>query len=91
MAYKPPSIPSHPSLSKNLTREELCDKSTKGLYWHYDKPWSRDHCCKKEHLLLIKPLEDMEEKVQEHEEEVADGEQQPVDFTMHALVSYANP
>ncbi|RWW88729.1 hypothetical protein BHE74_00002383 [Ensete ventricosum] len=33
----------------------------------------------------------MEEEVQKHEEEVADEEQQPVDFTMHTLTGYANP
>ncbi|RWV80522.1 hypothetical protein BHE74_00037341 [Ensete ventricosum] len=41
-------------------------------------------------LLLIEPIEDMKE-VQEHEEEVADEEQQPIDITMHALNGYANP
>ncbi|RRT53957.1 hypothetical protein B296_00000240 [Ensete ventricosum] len=30
----------------------------------------------------------MEEELQEHEEEVADEEQQPVDMTMHALAGY---
>ncbi|RWW15977.1 hypothetical protein GW17_00020161 [Ensete ventricosum] len=75
MAYKPPSIPSHPSLPKKLTKEELRDRSTKGLCWHCDEPWSRDNRCKKGHLLLIEPIEDMEEKVQEHEEEVTDEEQ----------------
>ncbi|RZS07460.1 hypothetical protein BHM03_00038283 [Ensete ventricosum] len=64
--YKPPSIPSHPLLPKKLTKEELCDRLAKGLCWHYDKPWSRDHRCKKGHLLLIEPIEDMEEEVQEH-------------------------
>ncbi|RWW54154.1 hypothetical protein BHE74_00039273 [Ensete ventricosum] len=75
MAYKPPSIPSHPSLPKKLTKEELRDRSTKDLCWHCDEPWSCDNRCKKGHLLLIEPIEDMEEKVQEHEEEVTDEEQ----------------
>ncbi|RRT73594.1 hypothetical protein B296_00002046 [Ensete ventricosum] len=75
MDYKPPSIPSHPSLPKKLTKEELHDRSTKGLCWHCDEPWSRDNRCKKGHLLPIEPIEDMEEKVQEHEEEVTDEEQ----------------
>ncbi|RRT75325.1 hypothetical protein B296_00021256 [Ensete ventricosum] len=89
-AYKHPSTPSHPSLSKKLTREELRDRSTKDLCWHCDEPRSRDHCCKKGHLLLIEPLEDIEEEVQENEEEVMEEEQQPVDFTMHALIGYMN-
>ena len=33
----------------------------------------------------------MEEEVQEHEEEVADEEQQPIDITMHALAGCVNP
>ncbi|RWW13963.1 hypothetical protein GW17_00022304 [Ensete ventricosum] len=88
--YNPPSVSSHPSLPKKLTREELRDRSTKGLCWHYDEPWSHDHRYKKGHLLLIEPLEDMEEELLEHEEEVAAEEQQPVDIMMHALAGYAN-
>ncbi|RZR85802.1 hypothetical protein BHM03_00012841 [Ensete ventricosum] len=87
-AYKPP-VPSHPSLPKELTKE-LWDQSAKGLCWHCDEPWSHDHRYKKGRLLLIEPLEEVEE-VWEHEEEVADEEQQPIDITMHALAGYANP
>ncbi|RWW37813.1 hypothetical protein BHE74_00057019 [Ensete ventricosum] len=90
MAYKP-SIPSYPSLPKKLTREELRDRSSKGLCWFYDELWSHDHHCKKGRLLLIEPLEDVEEEVQEHEEVVTEEEEQPVDITMHALAGYANP
>ena len=75
VAYKPPSTPSHPLLPKNLTREELRDRSAKGLYWHCDESWNCDHRYKRGHLLLIEPLEDMEEEVHEHEEEVMDEEQ----------------
>ncbi|RWW00240.1 hypothetical protein BHE74_00002830 [Ensete ventricosum] len=74
MTYKPPSAPNHPSLPKKLTKEELRDRLAQGLYWHYDEPWSRDYRCKKGYLLLIEPLEDVEE-VQEHEEEITDEEQ----------------
>ncbi|RWW44731.1 hypothetical protein BHE74_00049477 [Ensete ventricosum] len=42
-------------------------------------------------LLLIEPLEDVEEDIQEHEEEVTDEEEQPIDITMHALAGYVNP
>ncbi|RRT63398.1 hypothetical protein B296_00016478 [Ensete ventricosum] len=77
--------------AKKIDKEELRDKSAKGLYWHYDEPWSRNHRYKKGRLLLIELIEDMEDEVQEHEEEVADEEQQPIDITMHTLTSYANP
>ncbi|RWW02829.1 hypothetical protein GW17_00034061, partial [Ensete ventricosum] len=87
IAYKPPSVHSHPSLSKKLTKEEMRERSAKDLCWHCDEPWSRDYRCKKGHLLLIEPIEDMEE-VQEHEEEVVDEEQQPIDITMHAITGY---
>ncbi|RZR82558.1 hypothetical protein BHM03_00009007 [Ensete ventricosum] len=90
MVYKPPSIPSRHSLPKKLIREELHDRSAKGLRWHCDEPWSRDHRCKKGHLLLIELLEDVEEEVQEHEEEITEEEEQPVDITMHALADYVN-
>ncbi|RWV84415.1 hypothetical protein GW17_00053868 [Ensete ventricosum] len=33
----------------------------------------------------------MEEEVQKHEEEIADEEQQPIDFMMHTLAGYAYP
>ncbi|RWW54995.1 hypothetical protein BHE74_00038384 [Ensete ventricosum] len=75
MTYKPPSIRSCPSLPKKLTREELRDRLTKGLCWHCDEPRSHDHHCKKGHLLLIEPLEDVEEETQEHKEEVTDEEE----------------
>ncbi|RRT65817.1 hypothetical protein B296_00000104 [Ensete ventricosum] len=61
MRTNPLYVPSHPSLSKKLTREELRDRSANGLYWHYDEPWSRDHRCKKGHLLLVEPIDDIEE------------------------------
>ncbi|RZR76949.1 hypothetical protein BHM03_00001875 [Ensete ventricosum] len=89
-AYEPPSAFSHLLLPKKLTREELRDRSTKGLYWHCDELWGRDHRCKKGFLLLIEPLEDVEKEIQKYEEEAADEEQQPADFTMHTLTDYAN-
>ncbi|RZR80798.1 hypothetical protein BHM03_00006887 [Ensete ventricosum] len=88
--YKPPSIPSHPSLPKKLIRE-LRDRSAKGLCWHCDELWSRYHRCKKGRLLLSETLEDVEEVVQEHEVEVTDEEEQLIDITMHALAGYAIP
>ncbi|RWW88736.1 hypothetical protein BHE74_00002376 [Ensete ventricosum] len=88
--YKPstPFAPSHLSLQKKFTREELCNRSAKGLCWHCDESWSHDHHCKKGCLLVIEPIEDSEE-VQEYEE-VTEEEQQLVDCMMHALAGYAN-
>ncbi|RRT76607.1 hypothetical protein B296_00002255 [Ensete ventricosum] len=43
---------------KNLTRDELCERSAKGLCWHCDEPWSREHRYKKGQLLMIEPVED---------------------------------
>ncbi|RRT45959.1 hypothetical protein B296_00054776 [Ensete ventricosum] len=91
-AYKPPApfAPNCPSLPKKLTRKELHDRSTKGLCWHCDEPWSRNHRCKRGHLLLIEPLDDLEEEVHEHEE-VTEEEPQSADCMMHALADYVNP
>ncbi|RZR81450.1 hypothetical protein BHM03_00007676 [Ensete ventricosum] len=44
--------------SKKLTRKEFRDRSTKGLYWHYNKLWSQDYHCKKEKPLLVEPTEE---------------------------------
>ncbi|RZS22805.1 hypothetical protein BHM03_00055633 [Ensete ventricosum] len=69
--YKPPALSTlnHPLQLKKLTRKELRDRSAKDLCWNCDEPWSRDHCCKRGFLLLIEPLDDLEEEVHEHEEE----------------------
>ncbi|RZS23527.1 hypothetical protein BHM03_00056485 [Ensete ventricosum] len=74
--YKPlaPPAPSYPSLPKKLMREELRDRSAKDLCWHYDELWNRDHLYKMGCLILIEPIEDLEEDVQDHEEEVMEEE-----------------
>ncbi|RWW85222.1 hypothetical protein BHE74_00006123 [Ensete ventricosum] len=56
---------------KKLTREELRDRSVKGLCRHYDKPWSCDHYCKKGRLPMIESIEESEEEDLEPEEENA--------------------
>ncbi|RRT63693.1 hypothetical protein B296_00039086 [Ensete ventricosum] len=43
---------------KKLTRDELHERSAKGLCWHCDEPWSREHRCKKGRLLMIEPMKD---------------------------------
>ncbi|RWW75102.1 hypothetical protein BHE74_00016895 [Ensete ventricosum] len=59
-----------------------------GLYWHYDEPWSRDHCCKKGRLLMIKPVKEEnlehEEEDLDHEEEDMEEESQLADCMMHS-------
>ncbi|RRT61100.1 hypothetical protein B296_00014850 [Ensete ventricosum] len=37
-------------------------RSTKGLCWHCDKPWSYNHHCKKGKLLMIEPIEESKEE-----------------------------
>ncbi|RRT48338.1 hypothetical protein B296_00053183, partial [Ensete ventricosum] len=78
---------------KKLTREELRERSAKGLCWHYDELWSRNHRCKKERLLVIEPVEDEDIEPSEESlesEEVAEAEPQSIDFTVYALVDYSN-
>ncbi|RWW56443.1 hypothetical protein BHE74_00036841 [Ensete ventricosum] len=58
-------------------------RSAKGLCWHRDEPWSKDHQCKRGRLLMIEPIEDPEPKPVEEEAE-------PVITTVHALAGYAN-
>ncbi|RWV77425.1 hypothetical protein GW17_00061747 [Ensete ventricosum] len=76
-AYKPstPSASSRPSQLKKLIREELRDRSAKGLCWHCDEPWSRDHRCKRGRLLLIEPINDSEHEEEDLEHEEVTGEE----------------
>ncbi|RRT36453.1 hypothetical protein B296_00048057 [Ensete ventricosum] len=55
---------------KKLTREELRDRSAKGLCWHCDEPWSRDLRYKNGRLLLIEPVDEFEQEEEDlgHEE-----------------------
>ncbi|RZR99441.1 hypothetical protein BHM03_00028989 [Ensete ventricosum] len=93
-----PTVPSAairaPALKK-LTRDELCERSTKGLCWHCDEPWSRKHRCKKGRLLMIKPVEDEDKEPSEEglepKEEATKEEPQLANYTVHALAGYSNP
>ncbi|RWV77049.1 hypothetical protein GW17_00062178 [Ensete ventricosum] len=80
---------------KKLTRDELRERSTKGLCWHCDELWSREHRCKKGRLLMIEPVEDEDneppEEGLEPEEEAIEEEPQPADYAVHALADYSNP
>ncbi|RZS18930.1 hypothetical protein BHM03_00051230 [Ensete ventricosum] len=79
------------SQPKELTREELRERLTRGLCWYCDKSLSRDHRCKRRRLLLIEPLHDSEEEDHKHKEEVMEEEPHPTDCMMHALAGYVNP
>ncbi|RZS04387.1 hypothetical protein BHM03_00034719 [Ensete ventricosum] len=86
-------IANRTSQPKELTREELRERSAKGLCWHCSEPWSRDHRCKRGKLLVIESIEDPEpEDVDpKPEREDAEEEPQPAIGTIHALAGYANP
>ncbi|RWW11055.1 hypothetical protein GW17_00025357, partial [Ensete ventricosum] len=86
----------HPSpRTKKLTRDELRERSAKGLCWHCNEPWSREHRCKKGRLLMIEPVEDEDNEPSEEglepEEEAIEEEPQPADYAVHALAGYSNP
>ncbi|RWV83472.1 hypothetical protein GW17_00054917 [Ensete ventricosum] len=79
---------------KKLTRNELRERSAKGLSWHCDELWSREHHCKKGRLLVIEPVEDEDietpEEALEPKEEAIEEESQPANYEVHALASYSN-
>ncbi|RRT41824.1 hypothetical protein B296_00052243 [Ensete ventricosum] len=77
---------------KELTQEELCDRSATGLCWLCNKLWSHNHHCKKGKLLKIDPIEELEREEEglEHEEENMMVDMQLVDCTTHAPAGYAN-
>ncbi|RZS00300.1 hypothetical protein BHM03_00029976 [Ensete ventricosum] len=83
-----------PSLKK-LTRDELHERSTKELCWHYDELWSRKHHYKKGQLLMIEPAEDEDDETSEEalepKEEAMEEESQPAIYAVHALAGYSNP
>ncbi|RWW78144.1 hypothetical protein BHE74_00013652 [Ensete ventricosum] len=91
----PPSTAIQAPAPKKLTRDELRERSAKGLCWHCDEPWSHEHRCKKGRLLVIEPIEgeDIEpsEESLEPEDEATEEEPQSADFTVHALAGYSNP
>ncbi|RWV92006.1 hypothetical protein GW17_00045663 [Ensete ventricosum] len=102
VAFRPAMLrPTAPSTTiqapilKKLTRDELHERSAKGLCWHCDEPWSCEHCCKKGWLLLIEPVEDEDnetsEEAPEIEEEAMEEESQPADYAAYILAGYSNP
>ncbi|RWW42174.1 hypothetical protein BHE74_00052287 [Ensete ventricosum] len=90
-----PSTTIRAAAPKKLTRDELRERSAKGLCWYYDEPWSREHRYKKSRLLMIELVEDEDnepsKEALEPEEEAMEEESQSVDYAVHALASYSNP
>ncbi|RWV90710.1 hypothetical protein GW17_00047065 [Ensete ventricosum] len=80
---------------KKLTRDELRERSAKGLCWHCDEPWSREHRCKKGRLLMIDLVENEDNEPSKEglklEEEATEEEPQPTDYAVHVLAGYSNP
>ncbi|RRT68340.1 hypothetical protein B296_00025840 [Ensete ventricosum] len=72
-----------------LLTDELRERSTKGLCWHYDELWSREHRCKKGRLLVIESVEDEDNETSkeafESEEEAMEEESHPADYAVHTL------
>ncbi|RWV88959.1 hypothetical protein BHE74_00052496 [Ensete ventricosum] len=69
--YKPsaPPAPNCTLLPKKLKREELRDRSAKGLCWHCNELWSHNYHCKKGKFYMIEPIRELEEEDLEPEEE----------------------
>ncbi|RWV87593.1 hypothetical protein GW17_00050394 [Ensete ventricosum] len=91
---KSPSTTIRALAPKKLTRDELRECSAKGLCWHCDEPWSREHRCKKCRLLVIELVEDENSEPSkeglEPEEEAMEEEPQLADYMVHALAGYSN-
>ncbi|RRT42084.1 hypothetical protein B296_00028954 [Ensete ventricosum] len=91
--YKPsaPPAPSPASLPKKLTREELHDRSAKGLCWHCNEHWSRKHHYKKGRLSIVEPIEESKEGDLKPEEENTKEDSQSTDCMTHTLAGHVNP
>ncbi|RZS12289.1 hypothetical protein BHM03_00043715, partial [Ensete ventricosum] len=82
-----PSTAIQAPVPQKLTRDELPERSAKGLCWHCNEPWSREHRCKKGRLLVIEPVEDEDnepsEEALEPKELAMEEESQPVNYAVH--------
>ncbi|RZS09919.1 hypothetical protein BHM03_00041047 [Ensete ventricosum] len=80
---------------KKLTRDEIRERSAKGLCWHCDEPWSREHRYKKDWLLMIETAKDEDNKTSKEalkpEEEAMEEESRSADYAVHVLAGYSNP
>ncbi|RZR94768.1 hypothetical protein BHM03_00023523 [Ensete ventricosum] len=88
----------HNTMRVQITRtppekgEQAMDlSSAKGLCWHCDEAWSRDHRCKQGTLLMIKPIEESEPEDADLEFEKDAEDPQLTVSIVHTLAGYANP
>ncbi|RWV80675.1 hypothetical protein GW17_00058014 [Ensete ventricosum] len=90
-----PSTASQSPTPKKLTRDELRERLAKGLCWHCDEPWSREHRCKKGRLLVIELEEDEDnetyEEALELEEEAMEEESQLADYASARMGQLRQP
>ena len=80
---------------RRLTQDELKERSAKGLCWHCDEKWQKGYHCKQKRLVMIEPVEDLEEagdkEESEHDGDVEEGIEQTVAISVHTLVRYSTP
>ncbi|RWW59687.1 hypothetical protein BHE74_00033353 [Ensete ventricosum] len=93
-AYYP--LDYHPNpCTKNVDKRRASRTIDKGLCWHCDEPWSREHHCKKGRLLMIESSEDEDNETSkealEPKEEAMEEESYLADYAVHALADYSNP
>ncbi|RZS23346.1 hypothetical protein BHM03_00056256, partial [Ensete ventricosum] len=85
LKLSPPPTVSRPPQPQKLTREDLHDRSTKGLCGCCDKLWSLEHKCKKETPLMIAPTEEpkLEDTTLESDEKDMKEKPQSTAHTFH--------
>ncbi|RWW12970.1 hypothetical protein GW17_00023341 [Ensete ventricosum] len=89
--YKPPVPPAPNRAAKEIDERRTSRQIHEGPLLALRRTVEPRPSLQKGRLLLIEPIEDLEEEVQEHKEEVTEEEQWSADCTMHALADYANP
>ncbi|KAG6503289.1 hypothetical protein ZIOFF_035600 [Zingiber officinale] len=80
---------------EKLTKEEIKERMTKGLYWHCDEKWHRGHQCKQKRILMIEPIENSEEEDDFDEGETQDNinevQYDSMAILVHALEGLQTP
>ncbi|RWW43930.1 hypothetical protein BHE74_00050342 [Ensete ventricosum] len=84
----------HPSPdTKKVDKRRASQTIGQGVALACDKPWSREHRCKKGQLLMIESAEDEDNETSkdalEPEEEAMEEESQPANYAVHALAGYS--
>ncbi|RRT53668.1 hypothetical protein B296_00029332 [Ensete ventricosum] len=81
--------------TKKIDKRRASRTSTKGLCWHCDEPWSREHRYKKGRLLMIELVEDEDKnhlkKALNPKRKPWRKSPKPADYAVHALAGYSNP